>query len=56
MLAGTAFDLEDGPITAASAFLWRSDRDGERGQGPWIVLRKRSPGKHCISLRAIDSH
>ncbi|MBK9757445.1 MAG: hypothetical protein IPO88_28880 [Nannocystis sp.] len=56
VLAGTAYDLEDGPITATSAFRWRSDRDGELGQGPWIVLRKLSPGKHRITLRTIDSH
>jgi len=55
VLAGTAYDLEDGPITATSAFRWRSDRDGELAQGPWIVLRKLSPGKHRITLRATDS-
>jgi hypothetical protein len=56
LLAGSAFDYEDGPVTDNTAFRWTSDKDGDLGAGSWIVLSKLSDGKHRITLTAYDSN
>lgn len=55
ILQGSAFDWEDGPITAPQAFQWTSDRDGSLGYGQWVILRQLSPGRHVLTLTVYDS-
>ncbi|MFH2103416.1 MAG: hypothetical protein ABIJ39_08715 [Chloroflexota bacterium] len=52
---GYATDLEDGPITEASAFSWHSNRDGDLGQGEQILALDLSPGNHKVTLTVRDS-
>jgi hypothetical protein len=50
-------DLEDGPLPAATAFEWSSDRDGDMGSGEWLIASSEnmSVGSHIITLAGIDS-
>jgi len=56
ILAGAAFDPEDGDLTGPS-LLWESNRDGQLGSGSLLTLaaRELSPGAHVITLAATDS-
>lgn len=54
MLSGFAFDREDGPIDDLPMH-WYSDRDGPLGSGDEIMVQSASPGKHVITLMAVDS-
>lgn len=54
LLGASAFDWEDGAITAPKQFEWSSDLDGALGSGPWIVPTL-TPGKHTLSVRVTDS-
>jgi hypothetical protein len=53
-LEATAFDWEDGAITAQDQLSWRSDLDGPLGRGAWIVPQL-SPGQHTVSVTVRDS-
>jgi hypothetical protein len=55
MASASAFDWEDQSLTDATAFRWTSNRDGELGSGPWIVLASLSPGLHTLTVTALDS-
>jgi hypothetical protein len=50
-----ATDLEDGPISDPTAFVWNSSRDGELGQGTEILSTNLSPGRHKITISVRDS-
>lgn len=54
MLAGQAFDPEDGPL-ADDSLTWMSDLDGVIGQGRSVYLDSLSSGTHVVSLTARDS-
>jgi hypothetical protein len=54
LLDASAFDWEDGPLTAAQSYRWTSDRQGALGSGNWIVLSALTAGKHRITVEAID--
>jgi hypothetical protein len=51
----TAFDWEDGPVTNVASYVWTSSIDGLLGVGPWIHLRKLTPGKHAVTVAVTDS-
>lgn len=55
MLNGFAFDREDGPATDLPTMYWYSDRTGSLGSGGEIMVQSLSPGKHVITLTAVDS-
>jgi hypothetical protein len=48
----TAHDPEDGPVTTG---LWRSDIDGDLGEGPVMWMRDLSLGTHEITVTISDS-
>jgi hypothetical protein len=54
LLLGQAHDLEDGELAAASLG-WTSDRDGALGSGRHLATDFLSPGRHEITLSAVDS-
>jgi hypothetical protein len=54
VLQGSATDLEDGSLPD-SALSWSSDRQGGLGVGPSVPLVVLDPGKHVITLTAVDS-
>lgn len=51
---GTAFDIEDGPLTGASV-TWTSNRDGLLGTGTSITFTGLSLGFHTIIMTGEDS-
>jgi hypothetical protein len=51
---GLGYDAEDGSL-AESAFSWASDIDGKLADGDYISKDTLSPGKHIITLTAVDS-
>jgi hypothetical protein len=53
-LRGTASDLEDGPL-AGSQLTWTSSISGTLGTGEVVALDTLPPGRHQITLSAIDS-
>lgn len=53
-LQGFAIDRDDQQVTDRG-LAWTSDRDGELGLGPTVVLTGLSPGSHRITLTAHDS-
>lgn len=55
VLTASAFDWEDGPLTATQSYRWSSDRQGVLGVGPWIVLSALEAGRHRITVQAMDS-
>jgi hypothetical protein len=50
-LSGSAFDVDEGPITDERLF-WSSDRDGELGEGATLTVNNLTPGVHIIALTA----
>jgi hypothetical protein len=55
VLMGTAMDMEDGRLPVSS-LVWSSDRQGELGVGPSVVLNSLESGTHIITLTATDSY
>jgi hypothetical protein len=55
MVSASAFDWEDGPLSDPASFTWSSNRDGNLGNGSWIVLSSLKPGKHTLTVTVSDS-
>jgi hypothetical protein len=55
VLAGTAFDLEDGAL-ADSAMIWSESTQGQLGTGPNLIVAEGfNVGTYTVKLRATDS-
>ncbi len=55
ILEGKGFDYEDGPLTGPSQVRWSSNRDGDLGTGPRLVVSKLTPGTHTLTAVVRDS-
>ena len=53
VFSAAAFDTEDGLLDEASV-VWRSDKDGELGQGSTVMVPSLSVGAHTITVIAKD--
>jgi hypothetical protein len=54
VLTGSAFDLEDGPLSGDN-LLWRVEGIGDVGFGREASLRINQPGEYTVMLKAVDS-
>ncbi|HEY66430.1 MAG TPA: DNRLRE domain-containing protein [Caldilineae bacterium] len=52
---GDGADLEDGPLTDDTLFVWRSSLEGELGVGRKLYFDDLQPGWHTITLEVTDS-
>lgn len=50
----TAYDVDEGPLGAHTAYTWSSDLDGALGSGPWLVPDGLSVGVHRLTVIATD--
>ena len=55
VLTGSAFDLEDGPLTGDN-LRWWIDGLGDVGFGEEVSLRIKEPGGYLVTLQGFDSH
>lgn len=55
LFQGSAFDLEDGAITANGSFGWSSSIDGFLASGTSVTHSNLSAGAHVITLAVLDS-
>jgi len=53
VFSAAAIDMEDGLLDEASV-IWRSDKDGELGQGSTVMVPALSAGAHTITVTAKD--
>ena len=53
-IMGTAYDAEDGLLRGTN-LVWTSNKDGIIEKGETLNIQDLSPGKHVITLTAIDS-
>jgi hypothetical protein len=53
IFSAAAFDMEDGLLDEVSV-VWRSDKEGELGQGSMLILPSLSTGTHTITVTAKD--
>jgi hypothetical protein len=53
IFSAAAFDMEDGLLDEASV-VWRSDKEGELGQGSIVMVPSLSSGTHTITVIAKD--
>ncbi|MFZ1755045.1 MAG: hypothetical protein WAU10_14950, partial [Caldilineaceae bacterium] len=54
VLQGTATDLEDGSVPE-DKLTWSSSLQGEVGKGYEVAINTLTPGKHTLTLTAVDS-